>query len=223
MSGIDSLLPVKLSVHCCQTGLIYYFFGTTHLEPLALSITGHSMLHSILHYPLPFLLVGFLLLLFGRRLFWLFVAVAGFVAGIEAAPYILPHQTELFTLAVALVLGLLGALLALFLQKLAIAIGGFVAGGYLAAVLGAPLLGGAGIRYPGTWLCFVVGGILGAILLYIFFNWALIILSSMQGAHLILQGVSAPRHYFSILLVVLALIGIFIQAATYRRPSKTPA
>jgi len=175
------------------------------------------MLHSTHQYPLAFLLVGFLLLLLGRRLFWLFVGVAGFVVGVEAAPYILPHQTELFTLAVALMLGLLGALLALFLQKVAIAIGGFVAGGYLAAVMGAPLLGGAGVKYPGAWLCFLIGGILGAILLFVFFNWALIILSSMQGAHLILRGFSVPRQYFSILFLVLAIIGIIVQFSTYRR------
>ena len=146
------------------------------------------MRHSDLHYPLAFLLVGLLLLLLGRRLFWLFVAVAGFVIGVEAAPYILPHQGELFTLVVALVLGLLGALLAIFVQKLAIGVGGFVGGGYLAAVLCGPLLGGTGMAYPGAWLCFLVGGILGAILMMAFFNWALIILSSLQGAHLIVRG-----------------------------------
>jgi len=175
------------------------------------------MVYSDLHYPLLLLLLGLLLLVLGRRLFWLFVGVAGFVVGVEAAPYILPHQTPVFTLAIALVLGLIGALLALFLQKVAIAIGGFVAGGYLAAVLCAPLLGGTGIAYPGAWICFIVGGILGAVLMFIFFNWALIILSSMHGAHLILRGLHTPRHYFNLLFLVLALVGIFIQAATYRR------
>jgi len=175
------------------------------------------MLHSASHYTVPFLLVGAALLLFGRKLFWLFVAVAGFVVGVEAARFMFPHQTEVFNLAVALALGVLGALLALFLQKFAIVIGGFIGGGYLAVALGAPLLGSAGLRYPGVWVCFLVGGILGAILLYIFFNWALIILSSMQGAHLILRGFAAPPHYFSILFLVLAIVGIIIQASTYRR------
>lgn len=177
------------------------------------------MMHSASHYTVPFLLVGVVLLLFGRKLFWLFVAVAGFVVGFEAARYVFPHQTELFILVVALALGLAGALLAVFLQKIAIAVGGFVGGGYLAAVLGAPVLGSAGLRYPGVWVCFVIGGILGAILLYIFFNWALIILSSTQGAHLILRGLAAPPHYFSIAFFVLAIVGIVIQASTYRRRS----
>jgi hypothetical protein len=175
------------------------------------------MLHSASHYTVPFLLVGIVLLLFGRKLFWLFVAVAGFVVGVEAARYMFPHQTEVFTLAVALALGVAGALLAVFLQKFAIVVGGFIGGGYLAAALGAPFLGSTGLRYPGVWVCFLVGGILGAILLYIFFNWALIILSSMQGAHLILRGFVTPPHYFSILFFVLAVVGILIQASAYRR------
>ncbi len=100
----------------------------------------HSIHHSAVHYSLVFLVLGLLLLLLGRRLFWLFVAVAGFVVGVQAAPYILPHQSELFLLGIALVLGVIGALLAIFLQKVAIALGGFVAGGYIAMVLAAPLL-----------------------------------------------------------------------------------
>jgi hypothetical protein len=179
----------------------------------------HSIHPIVLHYPLVYLVLGVLLLLLGRRLFWLFVGVAGFVAGVEAAPYLLPHQTELFMLVVALVLGILGALLALFLQKVAIALAGFAVGGYLTMVLAAPLLGGTGIQYPGAWLCFLIGGILGAILLFAFFNWALIILSSMHGAQLILRSLVPPHRYFTIIFALLAVTGIVIQATTYRRPT----
>ncbi|HEX4084439.1 MAG TPA: DUF4203 domain-containing protein [Chthoniobacteraceae bacterium] len=172
--------------------------------------------------------MGVLLLLLGRRLFWLFVAVAGFITGVAAAPYILPHQGDLFTLMVAVVLGVLGAILAIFVQKLAVAIGGFIAGGYLAVFIGRPLLGGTVGIYPGEWLCFLVGGILGAILLLVFFNWALILLSSMEGAHMVLRGLPLshyrlPRHHFPVLFLILAVIGIVVQAATYRRrPTAEP-
>jgi hypothetical protein len=181
------------------------------------------MSHTALHYPLAFIIVGVLLLLFGRRLFWLFVAAAGFLAGVAVAPYILPHQSDLVTLILALVLGIGGALLAIFLQKLAVGLGGFVAGGYLAAVLGAPFLGGSGATYPGAWLCFIVGGILGAILMMVFFNWALIILSSLQGAAMIvrvlppIRMLPSLRHHHPVLLVILAVLGILIQASTFRR------
>jgi len=181
------------------------------------------MLHSGYHYPLAFLLVGLLLLLLGRRLFWLFVAAAGFLVGVRAAPLFLPGQSELFILLVGAILGIAGALMAIFLQKFAVTVAGFAAGGYLAAVLCAPMLGGAGARYPGTWLCFLIGGILGAVLMVVFFNWALIILSSLQGAHMIIRGLPTPRNHFPLLFVILAVIGIAVQAATYRRHSASPS
>ena len=184
----------------------------------------HSYLHPGSHYPLAFLLLGVLLLFLGRRLFWLFVGAAGFIGGVLAAPYILPHQGELFTLVIALILGVLGALLAIFVQKLAVAIAGFCGGGALAVVLGAPLLGGTGFTYPGAWLCFLIGGLVGLVLMLMFFNWALIILSSLDGAHLVIRGITPilgsrylPRHHYPILFILLAVIGIAVQAATYRR------
>jgi hypothetical protein len=175
------------------------------------------MLHTTLHYPLPFLIAGILLLLFGRSLFWLFVAIAGFAAGVEATTYLFPHQTELFVLIVAVILGIIGALLAIFLQKLAIVIAGFIAGGHLAAVLGSPYLVHEGLKMPVAWVCFIVGGILGAILLYAFFNWALIILSSLYGSHLILREFLATHHYLPLFIILLALVGILFQASIYRR------
>ena len=104
-----------------------------------------------------------------------------------------------------------------------------MAGGYFAVTLSAPLLGGAGISHPGAWLCFLIGGILGAIFMIGFFNWALIILSSLQGAHLIIRGLpinrgftglALARHHFPILFIILAVIGIVVQASTYREGKK---
>jgi hypothetical protein len=124
---------------------------------------------------------------------------------------------------VAILLGLIGAFLAIFLQKVAVAIGGFVVGGYLAAVLCAPLIGSGStsMESPAVWLCFLIGGILGAVLMMVFFNWALIILSSLQGAHLVIQALPALRHHSPILFLILAVIGIVIQASTYRRRTES--
>ena len=179
-----------------------------------------DLLPTDLDYPLAFVLVGLLLLLLGRRLFWLFVAVIGFVAGVAAAPFILPHQTELFTLVVGLSLGLLGALLAIFLQKISISLAGFAGGGYTAMTLCVQLLGPAAAHNPAGWICFVIGGIIGIVLMNLFFNWALMILSSLEGAHMIVKQLPVPRHYFPYLLGALALAGIVVQAGTYRRSPK---
>src|SRR6201984_338624 len=122
-----------------------------------------------MNLPIPILsvLMGAIILFFGRRLFWLCVAAVGFAAGIELAPHLMHEPTPILQLSVAVVFGFLGALLALFLQKVAIAIAGFLAGGKLAmALVGAFIAEGA--RYPG--ITFVVGGIIGAILLLALFD-----------------------------------------------------
>ena len=80
--------------------------------------------------PLINFIIGLAVLLFGRHLFWLFVAVAGFVLGVMIAPQLLPGQPDWLILLVALVLGLVGLLLAVVVQQIAIALAGFIFGGY---------------------------------------------------------------------------------------------
>src|SRR5437764_2897831 len=132
--------------------------------------------------PIISALIGVVILFFGRRLFWLCVAAVGFAAGIEIAPHLVHQPSPLLAFTFALVLGFIGALLALFLQKVAIAIAGFLAGGKLATAIAAAFFV-QHANYSGV--VFVVGGIIGAILLLALFDWALIVLSSVVGAYLI--------------------------------------
>src|SRR5438105_5639217 len=112
--------------------------------------------------PIVSVLIGVLILFFGRKLFWLCVAAIGFAAGVELAPHLVQEPSPLLALTVALVLGLMGALLALFLQKIAIAIAGFFAGGKLAVAISAAFFA-QHAQYFG--LTFLIGGIIGTILL----------------------------------------------------------
>src|SRR4029077_11487389 len=82
-------------------------------------------------------LIGVVILFFGRKLFWLCVAAVGFAVGVEIAPLLVNEASSLLALVIALVLGVLGALLALFLQKVAIAVLGFLSGGKLATWIAA--------------------------------------------------------------------------------------
>src|SRR5437879_6207526 len=103
-------------------------------------------------------LIGVVILLFGRKLFWLCVAAVGFAAGVEIAPHLVHEPSPLLALTVALVLGLIGALLALFLQKVAIAVLGFLAGGKLAGAIAAAFF----IQYgEHSTIVFLVVGIVG--------------------------------------------------------------
>src|SRR5881396_4443459 len=122
-----------------------------------------------MNLPIPILsvLIGAVILFFGRKLFWLCVAAVGFVAGVELAPHLVNEPSPLLLLTVAIVLGLIGALLALFLQKVAIAVFGFLAGGKLAGAIAAAFF----VHYVQySTVIFVVGGVVGAILLLAVFD-----------------------------------------------------
>jgi len=85
--------------------------------------------------PILSVVIGAVVLLFGRKLFWLCVAAIGFAAGVTLASHLVSEPTPLLQLTFAILLGFIGALLALFLQKLAIGLAGFLAGGRLAVGL----------------------------------------------------------------------------------------
>ncbi|MEO7724823.1 MAG: DUF4203 domain-containing protein [Chthoniobacterales bacterium] len=164
--------------------------------------------------PIISVVIGIVLLLFGRKLFWLFVAALGFAIGLQLAPYFSQNPPLWLCLLLSLGLGLLGALLALLLQKVAIGIAGFLVGGRFAVAIAAAFLVNHA-HYSA--ITFVIGGIVGALLLLALFDWALIIFSSIEGARLIADAVHLPNTGTSILLVVLAIFGIIVQAMMFRR------
>ena len=164
--------------------------------------------------PIISVLIGIAVLLFGRRLFWLLVAAVGFAAGVELAPWLVHEPSPLLVITAALVLGFIGALLAFFLQKIAIAVVGFLAGGRLAVAIIAAFV----VEHEGSFaLTFLIGGILGALLFLLLFDWALIILSSMVGAYMIASGITLPQVGATILFIVLVITGVILQAGLNRR------
>ena len=172
--------------------------------------------------PIFSILLGVVVLFFGRKLFWLCVAAIGFAAGVELAPHLVQDPSALLSLTIALLLGIIGALLALFLQKIAIAVLGFLAGGKLAGAIAAAFF----VHYAQhSTIIFVIGGVIGAILLLVLFDWALIVVSSLIGAHLIVyqSTIALPQSGSIILFIGLAVVGILVQAASLRRSGATIA
>jgi hypothetical protein len=163
------------------------------------------------------LVLGLAALLFGRQLFWLFVATAGFVLGFNLASQYLQTDAAWLVTVIGLVVGALGALLAVFAQRLAIALAGFVTGGYLFGLLANYLqVAAAGDTFaPVNLVIYVIGGVIGALLVTVFFDAALIILSAILGATLTTQAVAG---YLALdptlrllLYIVLIVVGIGLQ------------
>ena len=152
---------------------------------------------------------GILLLFLGRKLFWLFVAVVGFLIGLTYIPEILPAQPETVILAISLITGLLGALLAVLLQKFAIGLAGLAAGGYIAYYLLQTLPLGVD-QYQ--WLAIASGAFLGAVLAGSMYDWALILLTAASGAVVITQNIPVEMPFSAIILLGLLIVGIIAQA-----------
>jgi len=156
---------------------------------------------------------GALLLAFGRRIFWLFVAVIGFFAGYQFTAMYLKLSPEWLVFAIAILIGLLGAVLAYFLEKVAIGTAGFFVGAYLGLRLLEIITGVQGWG----WLIILIAGVIGAILMYVVFDWALIILSSMAGASLVVEGLGLIGTVAIIVGLVLFIVGVLFQSQLVRR------
>ncbi len=161
--------------------------------------------------PIAALVAGGLLLIFGRRLFWLFVGVVGFVVAYRLAGAYLGGAGAGWLVAIAV--GVLGAAAAVLVQKLAVTVAGFAAGAvgflWIAEQLGwapgLPTLVGA-----------LVAGIVGAALVQWLFELGLVALSALVGAALVVEGLGLeePR---GVVFVILAIVGALLQLAGRRR------
>jgi hypothetical protein len=158
---------------------------------------------------------GALLLALGRKIFWFFVAALGFFAGFELATRTFNVSTMWVAILIGIAVGLVGALLAVFAQKLVIGVAGFLAGAFIASRL-VPQLGTQVQNW--SWVLIVIGGVIGIILMYAIFEWALMILSSAAGAMLVVEGLNLAGTVAIIAGIVLFVIGIAIQAGLNRHP-----
>ena len=155
------------------------------------------------------LLFGGSLLVWGRKLFWLFVAAAGFFTGWQIGTRIVGGPPWL-GIVIGIFFAIGGALLAVFLKSIAIGVAGFLMGG-------AVLMNLAGFinldqGFVG-WAVYLVGGIGGVILINMFFDWALIVLSSLGGAALIVQAFGMDATVARLLTFgALLVLGLVIQS-----------
>lgn len=153
-------------------------------------------------------ILGSVVLLFGRKLYWAFVAIVGFLVGMQFGELAFADQPEFVTLLIAVIIGALGALLAVFAQRFAFGLGGFYVGGYLALNLAKA----GAITSNAMLVWFAIGAILGAIIAVVLMDWAIIILSSLAGAGAIVDALVLSPAVSLAVFIGLAILGIIVQA-----------
>lgn len=165
--------------------------------------------------PVVALVVGALLLLAGRRLFWFAVGVVGFLAGFLLAARLLTGQQVWVELVAGLFAGLLGAGLAVLLQRFAVALAGFLVGGAGAAWIAESVLA---VPEGAAWVVFVVAGVLCALVAALLFEGALIVISALLGAALVVDALSLAPTVAALAFLALAALGMAAQ--TFTRPRR---
>ena len=156
-------------------------------------------------------IVGGTLLVAGRKLFWLFIGALGFITGIQVTASIWQGPDWLL-LVIGVVVGIIFAVLATFLQALAIGVAGFLAGGYVLTILTGML--GIEIGIP-AWIIYIIGGIIGVALVSFLFDWAIITLSSLAGASLITSAIFSQSNT-QLVFMVIFFVGVIVQGSLMR-------
>jgi hypothetical protein len=121
------------------------------------------------------------------------------------------------TFLIALGVGVVGAVISIFLQRVLVAVAGFLAGGYALY----PLAVSSGHQSI-AWIAFLVGGLVSAILVSIFFDSALIVVSAVTGATAIVQALKLGVPALLPVFVALVLLGIVVQARQLRKAAPPP-
>lgn len=163
------------------------------------------------------IIMGVILLLFGRKLFWLFIGIAGFLFGMEITGMYFGGQPQWVQLAIAIGVGCLGALLAMLAQRLAFTVGGFFAGVFLALKVGQLFA----VPGPGAMLLLIIGaGVIGAVVATLVMDMAITILACLVGAAAIVGELHLGHSVNFVVFVILAGAGFLFQEKLLPRAKK---
>lgn len=161
-------------------------------------------------------LIGVVLMVAGRQLYWLLVGGLGFYLGMKIAAETFAVSPPEAVFVVGLIAGLAGALLSVFLQRITIGVVGCLAGGWgLEAILLQ-----YGVISQHSLLAWIIGGIVGLLLLTAFFEWTLVALTSLLGAFLVVENLELDAVLKYPLLVVLFVIAVVLQYSMVIPPSE---
>lgn len=118
-----------------------------------------------------------ILLFLGRELNFLFAAAMAAFIGFRLSPLLPPQWPGWADYAFMGVLAVLAAALTLSNERFGYFFSGFLAGGYFLIEYFEPGM----LTVP--WLLFLIGGVIGSLILGIFTEWALMIVTCLIGAY----------------------------------------
>lgn len=154
------------------------------------------------------LILGIVILLLGQRLVILLIAAAAFYITAQAAKKYFGDASRTTVLVIASLVGVAVGVFTKFFRNIAVGIAGYTVAGYVLA------------SHAGSWglvkpenerFVFVIGGVIGSLLVSFALDAGLRIISSVLGAVLIVQYFPLDKEISKWLAILLALVGFFIQ------------
>ncbi len=159
--------------------------------------------------------IGGVLLFLGRQVNFLFAAGMAVLIGFRLTPALPPQWPGYYDYAFIAILAVIAAVIPLIHERAGYIVSGFLAGGFFLVEYFAPGVSAVPL------VPFLIGGVLGSLILGIFTEWALMIASCLIGAYYVMNyfilSTNARILVGSGLFMVGALTQLIIWYYTHRK------
>lgn len=164
------------------------------------------------------IVAGVALALVGRRLFWLAVALAGFFLGWWLVSLFVPTPNYGLSLAVGVIAGVVGAVIATRSLPLIGAAAGAILMGLVFAVFADAFSDGQVL----VWIGFIVGAAVGWLLVSRLFELGIAVVSALGGGMMVTAGIMRPDGLTSWEPAVCIMIGLAVAVVglAVQRPDR---
>jgi uncharacterized membrane protein YoaK (UPF0700 family) len=155
-------------------------------------------------------IMGGVMLILGRELNFLFAGSMTALLAIRFISYLPSNLPSWSSIAFVAGTGILVAAVAMLNERVGFVISGFVAGGYILSEYYSPGTSGVPI------LPFIVGSGLGAIIMGLLTEWAMIVVSSVIGAVYVTSTFTLGQTERTLVTAGLVVVGLLVQVVIMR-------
>jgi hypothetical protein len=163
-----------------------------------------------------YVIIGFVLLIAGRRALWLSLMGGVFVATTQLLNhYLFDMQASTITL-IAAAASLAVLVLYLFIEKTTIFILGIVGGGLAGIIVVNSFFILPTDPLVQSLIAFLVGGAIGLLLIQLLFQWTMVLFSTLMGAYLASSLIVELPLFRLTAMALLVIVGLSIQTRLLR-------
>ena len=164
------------------------------------------------------IIIGFMLLFAGSQIYWLVIAIAGFIIGDYIEVQSIQFLNNLATIKESIKYSLFGIILSIAAKPVAILATGFTLGGFLCFNL--PEVLGWRTDWFG-WYYFVLTGCIVVVLMFFFYAYTMILVTSTTGSVIIIQNTQLAGFTPELMLLLFVSLGFASQflLSNYHEPT----